>query len=78
MVLDETLLRLIAREVRQAIGIERTPRQIEKWALEKLRYPEQTLKECLKHRSMMENVANTMRIEYLEKSPPSSEWYKSP
>lgn len=78
MVLDEILLKAIARQVRDAIRIERTPRQIERWALSNLQYPEKTLRECLKHPSMLENIAKLMRIDYLEKSPPSSDWYESP
>lgn len=74
--MSPNLLKAIAREARQLVGIERTPKQIETWCQVNLVYPEKTLREALKHRNIMETLAHQMRIAYLDKSPPSSEWYE--
>ena len=74
MVLDEASVKKLTREVRQAIGIERTPRQVESWLLNRFRRPATALLKMLGSPDVLLEAANQMRIEYLEKSPPSSEW----
>lgn len=66
-------LRRVAREVRNAIGIERTPDQIENFLHANSRSPQRVVRAALADSDVMLDLANKMRIPYLEKAPPSSE-----
>lgn len=73
---DMRLIKALVREVRQAAGIERTPDQVMSWVSARVRRPQTFLKKVLADPDAILQISSDMRIPYLEKSPPSSEWYE--
>lgn len=73
--ISDSLLRSLAREVRQAIGIERTPSQVCDWLMGNVQKPSDGfVVKLLDDREALLSVANSMRIKVIEDAPPSSEW----
>ena len=67
-------LQRLAMEVRQAIGIERTPHQIQEWLHNNVRRPQNLIRAAFSEPDVLLDLANRMRIPYLDNSPPSAEW----
>lgn len=73
--ISDSVLRSLAREVRQAIGIERTPSQISDWLMGNVDNPtDRFVLKLLNDSDALLSVANAMRIKVIEDAPPSSEW----
>lgn len=66
-------LQRIAREARQAIGIERTPEQVNQFLASTTRRPLTLVRAALADPDIMLDLANRMRIPFLDNSPPSTE-----
>lgn len=71
---EQTLLQKLAREVRDAAGIERTPSQIYEWLTQNTKRARSFALKVLDDPDLVQSFANRMRIPYLENAPPSSEW----
>ena len=72
--IDRKLLQRLTRELRNAIGIERTPSQVEKWVNENAARPNTFVSKVLEDPDSILTMANRMRIPYIENAPPSDEW----
>ena len=73
--ISDSVLCALAREVRQAIGIERTPSQVSDWLMGNVQRPsDRFVLKLLDDREALLSVANSMRIKVIEDAPPSSEW----
>lgn len=73
--IDPQLIRFLTRELHIVAGIERTPEQVEKWCLSNFVHPHIAILRTLASADTTLTIANMMRIPYLDKSPPSSEWF---
>jgi len=67
-------LQRLAMEVRQAIGIERTPQQLREWLQANVRRPENLIRAAFSEQDILLDLANRLRIPYLDNSPSSAEW----
>jgi hypothetical protein len=77
IVISDDLVKSLTREVRSAIGIERTPSQVKAWLIENVnvkRLSDSFIRKLLDDRDALLAVANKMRIPYVDNAPPSSEW----
>lgn len=73
--ISDCVLKSLAREVRQAVGIERTPSQVADWLMGNVQKPsDRFVLKLLDDREALLSVANSMRIKVIEDAPPSSEW----
>jgi hypothetical protein len=73
--ISDCVLKSLAREVRQAVGIERTPSQVADWLMGNVTKPSDSfVLKLLDDRDALLSVANKMRIKVIEDAPPSSEW----
>lgn len=72
--IDPKLLQRLTRELRNANGIERTPKQVEKWVTENSKRPATFVSKVLQDHDAILTMAERMRIPYIENAPPSSEW----
>ena len=73
--ISDCVLKSLAREVRQAVGIERTPSQVADWLMANVQKPsDRFVLKLLDDREALLSVANSMRIKVIEDAPPSSEW----
>lgn len=73
--ISDVLLKALAREVRQAVGIERTPSQVASWLMANVQKPsDRFVQKLIDDRDALLSVANNMRIKVIEDAPPSSEW----
>lgn len=75
--ISDDLVKSLTREVRSAIGIERTPNQVKAWLIENVnvkRLSDSFIRKLLDDRDALLAVANKMRIPWLSMAPPSSEW----
>jgi len=74
-VVSDSLVKSLTREVRNAIGIERTPEQVRIWLQANVKLASDRLvRKLLDDREALLSVANRMRIPFVDDAPPSSEW----
>jgi len=74
-VISDRLVKALTREVRSAIGIERTPTQVRVWLVENVKsLSDRFVQKLLDDRDALLAVANKMRIPFIDNAPPSSEW----
>lgn len=72
---SDSLVKSLTREVRNAIGIERTPEQVRIWLQANVKLASDRLvRKLLDDREALLSVANRMRIPFVDDAPPSSEW----
>jgi hypothetical protein len=75
IVITDGLVQALTREVRNAIGIERTPSQVRTWLQANVKLvSDRFIRKILDDREALLVVANKMRIPYVDDAPPSSEW----
>jgi len=75
IVISDGLVKTLTREVRNAIGIERTPSQVKEWLQANVKLvSDRFIRKLLDERDTLLVIANKMRIPYVEDAPPSSEW----
>lgn len=68
-------IQTLARELRNANGIERTPEQVQKWLTENnVRRPNSFIKKVMDDPDSLLQLAEKMRSPYIDNAPPSSEW----
>jgi len=67
--IDEVLLKRLTRELRAANGIERTPSQVAAWLDSNSNRPNSFIRRVMDDPDLLLDLANRMRIPYLDKAP---------